>query len=94
MLSSISTVFVRPSGAVTVIIPSLTLYWPDTWLPSVSWKLIFSLMLRIYGCRPGSAIRWHSEPVDDICMWCVAAIARGWRASLRSSKRDSIFRWP
>ena len=65
MLSSISTVLVCPSGAVTVIIPSLTLNRPDICLPSVSWKLIFSLILRFYRRRPGSPIRWHSEPVDD-----------------------------
>jgi hypothetical protein len=44
MLSSMCAVFVRPSCAVTVIIPWLTSNRPDMRFPSASWKLIVSLI--------------------------------------------------
>jgi heme/copper-type cytochrome/quinol oxidase subunit 1 len=45
MPSSISTFFVRPSRAVTMIIPWLTSNRPDMRFPLASWKLICSLIL-------------------------------------------------
>jgi len=60
MLSSISTISVRPSDAVTVIVPWLTANRRDTCFPSVSWKLIFSLMLHFYGAP------WADHPLEPV----------------------------
>jgi len=60
MLSSISTISVRPSDAVTVIVPWLTANRRDTCFPSVSWKLIFSLMLHFYRAP------WADHPLEPV----------------------------
>ena len=83
MLSSISAI-VRPSDAVTVIVPWLTANRPDTCFPSVSWKLIFSLMLHFYR-RPRQIIRSNLW-IKIACGadhgahkgLCIAAMRHGW----------------